>query len=118
MQKAFPVLESGDIKRDAQWYSDQLGFEVLFQDDHYAVLRHGAASIHLQWHAGTEQDPLNGGAVVRFLLEDVGPYFTNLKSKGLVEDAQLKEKTPWNTTEFALFDANKNALIFTQDLSK
>ena len=66
-----PVLPSSDILRDITWYKEKAGFECLFYDDMYASLYRDNLSIHLQWHAGTEDDPLTGGSVVRIFVKNI-----------------------------------------------
>jgi hypothetical protein len=64
--KVIPVLESADIARDVAWYKEKTGFEVSFlHEKMYAGLYRDGLEIHLQWHAGTKDDPMNGGAVIR-----------------------------------------------------
>ena len=45
-----PVLSSSDIDRDIAWYKEKTGFEVIYQEEGYAVLCRENLWIHLQWH--------------------------------------------------------------------
>lgn len=111
-----PVLPSADIARDGLWYKEKAGFEILFADNMYAGLRRGGVYVHLQWHAGTEEDPLTGGSVIRIEVKNIKPLFDELKGRGLVGQDVLKTNTPWNTTEFGFFDLNKNAVFIMEAL--
>ena len=37
--ESIPVLPSSDINRDAVWYKEKVGFELLYNDNMYAVLK-------------------------------------------------------------------------------
>ena len=75
--RIIPVLESADIDRDVAWYKEKTGFDVSFlHEKMYAGLYRDDFEIHLQWHAGTKDDPMNGGAVIRV---DVKKYQTDLR---------------------------------------
>lgn len=42
-----PVLPSVNIERDVAWYREKTGFEPLFYDKMYAVLKRKNICIHL-----------------------------------------------------------------------
>jgi hypothetical protein len=111
-----PVLPSSDISRDVAWYKEKTGFEPLFYDRMYAVLRRENQFIHLQWHADTEDDPLLGGSVIRIFVKEIAPLFEELVQRGGVRRDTLRLNTPWKTNEFGLHDLNENAIFFVEDL--
>ena len=111
-----PVLPSSDIERDLSWYRDKTGFTPLFSDKMYAVLIRENLSIHLQWHADTDDDPLLGGSVIRIFTQNIKPLFEEFVSRGTIEKESLRIKTAWNTNEFGFYDLNKNALFIVEDL--
>jgi len=115
--KIIPVLESADIARDVAWYREKTGFEVSFSHEKmYAGLYRNDLEIHLQWHAGTAEDPLSGGAVVRIDVKNIKPLFEELKQRGTVKEKDFKANTPWGTNEFAFHDLNSNAIFISEDL--
>ena len=115
--KVIPVLESADIDRDVKWYKEKTGFEVSFlHEKMYAGLYRDDLEIHLQWHAGTKGDPMNGGAVTRICVKNIKPFFEEFKQRGTVQEKDLKESTPWGTNEFAFHDLNSNAIFISEDL--
>jgi catechol 2,3-dioxygenase-like lactoylglutathione lyase family enzyme len=65
-----PILPSSDIDRDIAWYKEKAGFEVVHANDMYAVLQRDTIYLHLQWHAGTEDDPL-GGSAIRIVVKNI-----------------------------------------------
>ncbi|MBT8269108.1 MAG: glyoxalase/bleomycin resistance/extradiol dioxygenase family protein [Bacteroidia bacterium] len=111
-----PVLPSDDLVRDIQWYSDKLGFSKTFGQEGYAVLHREDQWIHLQWHANTAEDPLNGGSVVKIFVRDIQSIFKELLDRGSISPDKLNENTPWGTHEIGLYDLSGNAIYFVQDI--
>jgi catechol 2,3-dioxygenase-like lactoylglutathione lyase family enzyme len=112
-----PVLPSQDIARDVDWYSEHVGFDVVFSDPMYAVLRRGGFWLHLQWHADTPDDPLLGGSVIRIVVEDIESAFTEFLARGTVTPDKLRRDTPWGTHEFGFWDLNRNAIFVVEVLA-
>jgi hypothetical protein len=91
--KVIPVLESADIDRDVKWYKEKTGFEVSFlHEKMYAGLYRDDLEIHLQWHAGTKGDPMNGGAVIRICVKNIKPFLKN-SNKGAQSKKKISRKT-------------------------
>lgn len=111
-----PVLPSADIARDVAWYREKTGFEVCFSDKMYAVLVRNELSLHLQWHADTESDPLLGGSVVRIFVKNIKPLFDEFVRRGTVTRDAYRPGTPWQTNEFGFQDLNKNTLFMVEDI--
>lgn len=112
----FPVLESSDIERDVTWYKEKTGFQVLHSNNMYAVLVRDNLCIHLQWHAGTQDDPLGGGSVIRICVKNIGPLFDEFVKRGTVNHDKFIANTPWNTNEFGFFDLNNNAIFIMEEI--
>ena len=114
--EVIPVLPSANIKRDVKWYGNQLGCTFMGGDHMYSVLRLNKITLHLQWHADTDDDPLVGGSVIRISVEDIDSVFENLVGRGVVHKDKLRLNTDWGTHEFGLYDLNNNAIFFVQDV--
>jgi len=115
--KLIPVLESADIARDVAWYKEKAGFELSFSHEKmYAGLNRDDLEIHLQWHAGTEEDPLSGGALLRMDVRNIKPLFEEFKRRGTVKEIDFRENTPWGTNEFAITDLNSNVIIISEGI--
>lgn len=111
-----PVIPSADISRDIVWYREKTGFETVFHDMMYAGIRRDNLSIHLQWHAGTEDDPLLGGSVIRIFVDDARVWFEEFVSRGTVKADVFRENTAWQTHEFGFYDLNMNGIFIVQDV--
>ncbi len=115
--KIIPVLESADIDRDIAWYKEKTGFELSFSHDKmYAGLYRDDLEIHLQWHASTKDDPMNGGAVIRIDVKNIKPLFEEFKQRGAVNENDFRANTPWRTNEFAIHDLNSNAIFISEGI--
>ncbi|MDP5170076.1 MAG: glyoxalase/bleomycin resistance/extradiol dioxygenase family protein [Bacteroidia bacterium] len=110
-----PVLPSSDIARDVAWYETHTGFTRLGGDHMYVILGRGPLVLHLQWHADTPEDPLLGGSVLRWFVEDIHPLVEEFVARGTISRSKLQENTPWGTHEFGFYDLNGNALFVVQD---
>lgn len=110
------VLPSADLRRDIRWYAEYTGFIKRFTEDGYACLYRDGMELHLQWHAGTAEDPLIGGSVVKFFITDIDEVFKEFAERGTVKEHQLRKNTSWGTHEFGFYDLNKNAIFFVEDL--
>lgn len=116
--KVIPVLPSQDIARDVAWYREKAGFEAYFSDTMYAVLYRENLSLHLQWHADTEDDPLLGGSVIRIFVRNIRPLFEEFVQRGTVAPDAFRAHTPWGTNEFGFFDLNRNAVFVMEDVEE
>lgn len=113
-----PVIPVADMKRDVNWYLQYAGFQVLFANSMYAVLQRDEISMHLQWHADTPDDPLNGGSVVRIFVPDINPVFDEFVQRETITRDALKLNTAWHTHEFGFYDLNRNAIFIVQDMDE
>src|SRR4029078_13382282 len=105
-----------DIERDIAWYHEKTGFEEVFHDKMYAVLKRDHLYIHLQWHANTEDDPLLGGSVIRIFVKNIRPMFDEFVKRRTVSEKRFVSNTPWGTNEFGFFDLNNNAVFVVEDI--
>ncbi len=111
-----PVLPSADIARDIIWYKEKTGFELVFSDNMYAVLRREQLELHLQWHAGTPDDPLLGGSVIRIFVKHIQAIFEEFVQRGTVTADKFRAHTLWGTNEFGFWDLNQNAIFIVEEV--
>jgi hypothetical protein len=116
LTRVIPVLPSADIARDVRWYAENTGFQVAFADTMYAVLYRDQLSLHLQWHADTDEDPLLGGSVVRIIARPLAPILEEFIRRGVVSRQDYRVNTPWGTNEFGFFDLNKNLIFIMEEV--
>lgn len=116
IKAVIPVIPTSDMARDIKWYHEKAGFTPLFGDDAYAGIGRDGISIHLQWHADTDDDPLLGGSVVKIFVKDVRSIFDEFVKMETVSPDKLNLNTPWGTHEFGFYDPNGNAIFFVEDI--
>lgn len=110
-----PVLPSTDIERDLEWYKKYTGFTYAFGDKGYAGMRREQQEFHLQFHHGTEEDPVVG-SVMKIFVSNINPYFEEFLERGTISKDKLRPNTPWGTHEFGFYDLNGNAIFIVQDI--
>lgn len=111
-----PVLSSADIARDIAWYEEKTGFRNVSKQKGYAVMQRENLEFHLQFHHGTEDDPVLAG-VMRIQVQGILPLFEELVQRGTVSPDKLRMRTNWGTNEFGFYDLNMNAIIVMEDVA-
>lgn len=109
-----PVLPSSDIARDVEWHEKHSGFTPVWFDKMYAILKRKQLSIHLQWHADTDDDPLLGRSVIRIFTDYVKPLFDEFVKRGTVDNGTLILSTERGTDEFGFYDLSNNAIFIVE----
>ncbi|MEZ4959155.1 MAG: glyoxalase/bleomycin resistance/extradiol dioxygenase family protein [Saprospiraceae bacterium] len=119
--RIYPVLSSADVARDIAWWQEKAGFQKFFDDlgegvgePKYAGLGRQGIYLHLQWHGGNEDDPIDASAI-RIEVENIRPLFEEFVKRGTVTPEKFREKTAWGTNEFGFYDLNNNAIFFFED---
>lgn len=130
LSKTIPAFPIRDIENALQFYRNKVGFDVLFSNDNYAVLRRDDAELHL-WKANDMKwkfrrfllirKPIVSGAE-SFL---PGTHSCRIKVQGIDElYSELREKdilhkvhntiilTNWGTREFHIVDLYGNLITF------
>lgn len=110
-----PVLPSADLERDVAWYAEKTGFHCVSDQEGYAIMQRDNVEFHLQWHHGTEEDPVLPG-VMRIWMEDgLLNLFEEFVQRGTVAADKLRMGTGWGTNEFGFYDLNGNAIFVMED---
>jgi uncharacterized glyoxalase superfamily protein PhnB len=111
-----PVLPVRSVRDAVLYYTEKLGFRLLFQDDpqdpRYAAIERCSVRLHLQWH---DPESFRDGvdtASLRFVIDDVDALFAEYQDKGVFHERTALEDTEWGTREFAFYDPDKNGLFF------
>ncbi len=114
-----PILPSQDVRKSIDFYVNQLGFALQFQDSTddpgYAGVRRDSVELHIQRHDPSEWERTERPSL-RFVVEDVQGLFEEYREKGVFHAKTAIRETPWGTREFAFFDPHMNGLTFYCDL--
>ena len=113
-----PILGTQDMQRAIEFYTQQLGFKLVFSDQsdppNYVGFRRDAVELHMQFQFAHEM----GAIRLRFLVADPDLLFHEYRQRGVQCTPNSVQDTAWGTREFALYDLDRNALTFYRDLTK
>jgi|SRR5215813_9070537 len=112
-----PILGTRDMQRAIGFYTQQLGFKLVFGDNaespNYVGFRRDAVELHMQFQFEREM----GSIRLRFLVEDPDALFDEYRQRGVEWPPNKVQDTPWGTREFALYDLDRNSLTFYRNLT-
>jgi catechol 2,3-dioxygenase-like lactoylglutathione lyase family enzyme len=126
---AFPVR---DVRAAGSFYVHQLGFEVLHEEDQFAIVRRDQAELHL-WAASDDHwrersnlanEPICSGAEsfiagtasCQIQTDDIEAVYREMREAGVLHpnDPGQATDTPWGTRDFAVLDLDGNLITFFQ----
>ena len=114
LSPAFPQLVSGDIEITADFFENQLGFEIVakYVDHQFLIVKKGAAEIHF-WTAETSQAARSvaSASSVYIRVKNVAALFDEYKMADIKFRYPLEAK-PWGMNEFQIDDPFGNAIKF------
>ena len=114
-----PVLPAKNVGEAIDFYTNKLGFKLIFADreenPNYAGVKRDGVELHLQWHDEKDFESV-GKLALRFVIEDVDALFEEYKNFDLAGMNEKPIETTWGTYEFSFYDLNNNALFFYRDL--
>jgi catechol 2,3-dioxygenase-like lactoylglutathione lyase family enzyme len=131
LTQAIPAMPVRDAAAASAFYRDRLGFEVLHQDEGFAVLGRDDARVHL-WQAGDEswreraslEEPVRSGAEsfiagtasCRILVDGVDDLYAELRERDVLHPVSRDgvSETDFGSREFATLDQDRNLITFFQ----
>jgi catechol 2,3-dioxygenase-like lactoylglutathione lyase family enzyme len=134
LTQTIPALPVRDVAAAAAFYRDRLGFQVLHQDEGFAVLGRDEARVHL-WQAGDESwreresldEPVRSGAEsfiagtasCRILVEGVDDLYAELRERNVLHPVSRDgvSETDFGSREFATLDQDGNLITFFEWVS-
>ena len=129
LDRTIPAMPVRDVGAAVAFYRERLGFDVIHQDDGFAVVRRDEAVLHL-WEAADESWRERGGidrpvrsgaesyiagtASCRICLEGVDPLFEELRDREVLHPVSKDgpDNTDFGTREFATLDLDGNLIAF------
>jgi catechol 2,3-dioxygenase-like lactoylglutathione lyase family enzyme len=133
--QTIPAMPVRDASAATEFYRDRLGFQVLHEDEGFAVLGRDYAQVHL-WQAGDEswrervalrETPISSGAEsfiagtasCRILVEGVDDLYSELSAKEVLHPVSREgvSETEYGTREFATLDQDGNLISFFEWVS-
>ena len=129
-RKLVPELSVSDFERSVQFYTDVLGFEVLFSREKFVYLELEEVQFMLQavsidgWQTGALEPPFGRGINFQIELDDIEPLYGRLKKANHPFFRNVKDS--WYKTgdvlsgqrEFLIQDPDGYLLRFCQAISE
>ena len=111
------ALSVKDRAASARWYSEMLGFELLYSIDEagWSELQTKTEGVTLGLGESVEPNP--GNSVPVFGVSDINTARRNLENAGVKFDAET-ETIEGMVSLATFFDPDGNALMLAQDLTK
>ncbi|WP_224484591.1 VOC family protein [Robertkochia aurantiaca] len=120
IKEIHPVLPVQDVAEALRFYTEVLGFKILFQDNEfeprYAGVRLEKVEIHLQWHDDTEWDYPVDRPLIRILCDDPDRVYARIRTVSGVESLAPPTDTSWGTRDLGLYDDYGNGIIFYRNI--
>ena len=129
LTQTIPAMPVRDSAAASSFYRDRLGFQVLHQDEGFAVLGRDDARVHL-WQAGDEswrereslEKPVRSGAEsfiagtasCRILVDGVDNLYAELSAHDVLHPVSRDgvSETEFGSREFATLDQDGNLISF------
>jgi catechol 2,3-dioxygenase-like lactoylglutathione lyase family enzyme len=110
-----PKLPMRNKAATRTYYTEQLGFVVVGEYEHYLIMERDGLQLHFFLFG--ELDPMTNDGQVYIRVADVVSLYQALVDRGVAihPNGALASK-PWGQREFALLDPDHNLLTFGQPL--
>jgi catechol 2,3-dioxygenase-like lactoylglutathione lyase family enzyme len=135
LSRTIPAMPVRDAAAAVDFYRDRLGFQVMHQDEGFAVLGRDDAQVHV-WQAGDEswrervalrETPISSGAEsfiagtasCRIMVEGVDDLYKELSATDVLHPVSREgvSDTEYGTREFATLDQDGNLISFFEWVS-
>ena len=107
---AVPVLPTTDLSQATAFYG-QLGFQVLHQDDEYAIVKRDGVELHV-WLCPDRS--LADNSSCRIQVTGIEALYREYQTKGLLASNAAVRDKPWGTKEFVIFDPDRVLITFVE----
>ena len=104
-----PVLPVANVEKAAEFYRDQLGFAVMFQEGDYVGVNRDDAWLHLDGVVNKAA----GDVTARIELSGVDELYAEYEPRGVVDPSEPLHDLPW-ARQFSVLDADGNRVTFVQ----
>jgi hypothetical protein len=110
MTMAVPIIPARDTGKSAEWYRDNLDFEVLHVEPEYAIVERDAVGVHFWGPSGIP--PEKSDTMYRIRVEGIDDLYEHCQAREIVHPNAPLEEKPWGAREFAVVDGDGNLLTF------
>jgi Glyoxalase superfamily protein len=110
MTMAVPVIPARDTRAGAEWYRDNLAFDVVHVEPEYAIVERDHVGIHFWGPSGIA--PEDSNTMFRIRVEGIDELHEHCRKLSIVHPNAPLEEKPWGAREFAVVDLDGNLLTF------
>jgi catechol 2,3-dioxygenase-like lactoylglutathione lyase family enzyme len=110
MTMAVPIIPARDTVTSAEWYRDNLGFDVVHTEPEYAIVERDKIGVHFWGPSGIP--PERSDTMYRVRVDGIDDLYEHCKERGIVHPNAPLEEKPWGSREFAIGDLDGNLLTF------
>lgn len=111
------ALSVRDRHASAQWYTDMLGFELMYHIDEAGWSELQTKTDGVTLGLGEHVEPVPGNSVPVFGVANIDEARRNLEAEGVLFDGPTDVVEGMVSTA-TFYDPDKNALMLAQDLTK
>ncbi|HRF97078.1 MAG TPA: VOC family protein [Aggregatilineales bacterium] len=110
-----PGLPSLNIARSVAFYTEKLGFSVIYQTESYAVIIRETIAIDLRL-CDNPILPLNTECYI--WVKNITPLHDEIKAKGAIKPENGLHDTEWGYREFLVIDDDGNQIHFAEHVNQ
>lgn len=110
MTMAVPIIPARDTAASAEWYRDNLDFDVVHTEPEYAIVERDRVGVHLWGPSGIP--PEKSDTMYRIRVEGSDELYEQCREREILHPSAPLEEKPWGAREFAVIDGDGNLLTF------
>lgn len=111
---AVPILASLNTNETSEFYSKNLGFEMVHHAaQEYLIMKRGGIEIHF-WHCSDRH--IAESTACRIKVSNINRLYEECTRQNIVHPNGNIEDMPWGSREFGMSDPHGNLITFYEDL--
>ncbi len=105
-----PIIPARTIDVAAEWYRDNLGFDVHHTEPEYGIVGRDGTRIHFWGPSGIR--PEDSMTMIRVGVRGIDQLYSHCEGLGIVHPNGKLEAKEWGSREFAVRDSDGNLVTF------
>ena len=105
-----PIIPARDVAAAAEWYREQLAYDVVHVEAEYGIVRRGESWSHFWGPSGIA--PEASTTMIRVGVRGIDDLYADCSDRGIVHPNDPLTTKPWNLREFSVGDRDGNLVTF------